>query len=86
MNKKGKVEVHTTDNRSWTSCGRVVSDREPSTKCFDHALHMAKTWCPCGTDALVNVSVFCASLSLEFGGKTMAGILNAMGHKTTRPV
>ena len=28
MNKTGKVEVHITDNKSWKSCCRVVSDHE----------------------------------------------------------
>ena len=34
----------------------------------------AKAWCPCGPDALVNMSVFCADLRLEFGEKTITGL------------
>ena len=30
--------------------------------------------CPCGPNALVNTSVFCADLRLEFAGKTEAGL------------
>ena len=37
-------------------------------------LTSAKIWCPCGRDALVNTSVFCADLRLVLGGKTVAGL------------
>ena len=38
-------------------------------------LTSAKTWCPCGQDALVNMSVFYANLRLWSGGKATAARL-----------
>ena len=51
---KNKIHgcVHVTDNESLSSCGRMVSDHEGTTKRFDRALFMAKTRCPSGPDAL----------------------------------
>ena len=37
-------------------------------------LTSAKAWCPCGPDALVNMSVFCINLRLEFGWEVIAGL------------
>ena len=37
-------------------------------------LTAAKTWYHCGLDALVNTSVICTDLKLEFGGKTIAAL------------
>ena len=34
----------------------------------------AKTRCPSSPDELVSMSVFCADLGLEVGGKTIAGL------------
>ena len=55
----------------------MVSGHEGTTKRFDRALLMAKAWCLCGPDALVNTSVFCADLRLEFGGKTKVSLSSA---------
>ena len=40
-------------------------------------LPSAKTWCPCSPDALVNKSVFCTALRLDFGRKTATGLSTA---------
>ena len=50
------------------------------------------TWCPCGPDALVNTSVFCTDLRLQYGWKIItatlvSGIVKKRGrHETTRNV
>ena len=41
------------------------------------AAYFTKTWCLCGQNALVNTSVFCMDLRLEFGGKTIASLFVA---------
>ena len=41
---------------------------------YTWSLTSAKTWCPCGPDALVNMSVFCTDLRLEFVWEVIAGL------------
>ena len=102
VNKTGKVEVHITDNQSWNNCHKVASGREftfssaiePTKKkhnvlwpCpYTWPLTSAKTGCLCGLDTLVNTSVLCAELRLEFCWETVAGLSVApLKQLDTRP-
>ena len=77
VNRTWKAEVHITDNQSWNSCQDWLWSyfwfsftAYKNMMCFDSApLTSAKTRCPCSLDELVSMSVFCADLRLEFGGK-----------------
>ena len=98
VNKTWKVEVHITDNQSWSGCCSglwswiyspfsytAYKAQGASALHYTWPLTSAKTWSPCGPNVLVNTSVALTWVWNLVGNNSrpVRGIMKIMGHEIT---